>query len=307
MITGNWEVRHFEVAMSSLYPPLPANAPLGIIYPSSPATEERVRSGLSLIGNWGYSPRLFQPAGSPTEFLAAEDAYRGAAVQQALDDESLPLIWAARGGYGVARLLPILDFSSRQVPPVLVGFSDISLLLAHSAQHYGWPGVHGPNVTTLANLDDASLGALRHFLATGTFLPLLGLTTVRPGQVSGPLLPMNLTLLLSVVGTSFEVDLSGTILLLEEVGEPPYRIDRMLQQLGGLRGVRNLAGLVVGDLAGRGDNPAVQEAVERLAAILEVPCCTGASVGHGKSNWPLPVRARATLEATAGSLILGPL
>jgi muramoyltetrapeptide carboxypeptidase len=306
MITGNWEVRHFEVAMSSLYPPLPANAPVGIIYPSSPATAERVQSGLSIIANWGYSPRLFHPLGSPADFLAADDVHRGAAVQRAIGDASLPLVWAARGGYGVVRLLPLLDFSARKKPPVLMGFSDISLLLDHAAHRFGWPAVHCPNVTTLTTLDEDSRNALRHFLATGSFCPLEGLTPVRSGLVSGPLVPMNLTLLLSVVGTPFEVNLDGTILLLEEVGEPPYRVDRMLQQLGLLPSARNLRGVVLGDLADTGTNPVVRETVERLAATLDVPCCTGASVGHGASNWPLPVRARATLDATAGSLTLGP-
>ncbi len=291
--------------MSSLFPPLLPNAPLGIIYPSSSATEERVQAGVALLGSWGYAPRLFRPAGSANEYLAAEDGLRAAAVQQAMDDESLPVVWAARGGYGVVRLLPLLNYSSREKPPVLMGFSDISLLLAHSAQRFGWPAVHAPNVATLTSLDDGSRRALRHYLTTGGFLPLEGLTMVRQGAAKGPLLPMNLTLLLSVVGTPYEVDLTGKIMVLEEVSEPPYRIDRMLQQLALMPGARQLSGLVLGDLAGSGDNPAIQETVERLAAILNVPCCTGARVGHGISNWPLPVRASATLDTAAGSLTMG--
>jgi len=302
MITGNRDVRQFEVTMTLRSLPLPPNASLGIIYPSSPATEERVQSGIALLTKWGYRPKLFRPAGEAEDFLAAADEHRAAAVQRAFDDDTFPLVWAARGGYGVVRLLAMLDFASPTHPPLLLGFSDLSLLLANAAQRFGWPAVHGPNVTTLTTLDEGSRRALRHFLSTGSFLPLEGLTCLSPGRVTGPLLPMNLTLLLSAVGTPFEVDLTGAILLLEEVGEAPYRLDRMFQQLSMLRGASDLAGLVIGDLAGNEDNATVQATVERMASRLRIPCSSGAPVGHGSTNWPIPAGTRATLDTAAGRL-----
>ena len=114
-------------------------------------------------------------------------------------------------------------------------------------------------------------------------------------------------MLLSVVGTPYEVDLSGAILVLEDTGEPPYRLDRMLQQLRHLQGSSQLAGLVLGDLAGNSNHPLLQATIASLAESLNVPCCAAAPVGHGQTNWPLPVGLSATLDGAAGSLSVDPL
>lgn len=283
-------------------PKSPRHLTAGIVYPSSSAPEEKVLLGAGRLEAWGLLPRFFPPSGPAEDFLAASDELRAAALQEALDDETLSLIWAARGGYGVVRLLPKLRLGGHRKLPVLMGFSDISLLLAHAAQEHGWPAVHGPNITTLASLDADSLVALRHFLNGYSFLPLANLRCVRPGRVNGPLLPMNLTILLSVVSTPFEVDLEGAILVIEDTGEPPYRVDRMLQQLGLLPGASRLAGLVVGDLAGSGGHPIIEATIAQLAERLDIPCCVGAPVGHGPLNWPLPVGRPGLLDAAAGRL-----
>ena len=285
----------------------PRHAAVGIVYPSSSAPEERVALGVARLEEWGLKPRFFRPAGPAEDFLASADATRAAALQAALDDETVSLIWAARGGYGSVRLLPLLQLPVRRHPAILLGFSDVSLLLAEAAQRHGWAAVHGPNVSTLPRLDGNSLGALRHFLESETFLPIAGLRCVRPGRVRGPLLPMNLTMLLSVVGTPFEVDLEGAILVLEDTGEAPYRLDRMLQQLGYLARSRCLAGLVIGDLAGFGEHPEIRRTIAALATRLEIPCCTGAPVGHGPANWPLPVGSPGTLDSVVGRLDPDPI
>ncbi len=287
-------------------PPIKRNSTIGVVYPASRPPEEKLQRGLSILEEWGYQVRDFKPVAAAQDYLAAPDIERATALMRAIADEEVDLLWAARGGYGVIRVLPQLTIPGRRQPPPMVGFSDVSLLLAHLSQKSNWPAIHGPNVTTLAKLDVASQTALKQFLANGTFSPMAGLCTLVPGEATGRVLPMNLTLLMSVVGTPYAPDLAGAILVLEDTGEPAYRIDRMLQQLRLLPEARGIAGLVVGELAGHQERPLIRALLVQLARELSVPCCSGAPIGHGAANQPLPVGARAHLDGGLGVLEILP-
>jgi muramoyltetrapeptide carboxypeptidase len=283
-------------------PPIERRSVIGVVYPSSRPPEEKLQRGLSILEEWGYQIRDFRPTSAADDYLAAPDAERATALMRALADEEVALLWAARGGYGVIRLLARMTIPGRLRRPPMVGFSDVSLLLAHLAQKSNWPAIHGPNVTTLATLDVASQAAVKRFLTKGTFGPLRGLRTLVPGEATGRLLPINLTLLLSVAGTPHLPDLSGAILVLEDTGEPAYRVDRLLQQLRLLPESHHMAGLVVGDMAGHQERPLIRNLLVELAKELNVPCCSGAPVGHGAANQPLPVGALAHLNGGLGVL-----
>jgi muramoyltetrapeptide carboxypeptidase len=244
-------------------------------------------------------------------YLAGSDTRRAAELNRYLRDPQVKAIVCARGGYGLLRILPLLDSDAlRSRPLPIVGFSDVTALLAWAHVTAGVRSIHGPVVTQLGELPASDPQALVRLLEepapTGPWYREL--KAVVPGRARGPLLGGNLEVLSRLVGTRYLPRLQGAILVLEEVGERPYRIDRTLTQLllaGVLDGV---AGVIVGRLEKcdepDGTAPTALEVVRERLAPLGVPFCVGAPVGHGERNKPFPFGAPALLDATAGTLEL---
>lgn len=242
-------------------------------------------------------------------YLAGDDATRAAELNEALGDQRVRAIFCSRGGYGAMRILDRLDGEAlrrRRIP--LVGFSDITALHAWAAR-LGVPTVHGPVVSQLHRLPQEQVEHLFALLEGERPAPLSGLTPLHPGTARGPLLGGNLTLLCHLLGTPHLPAFDGAVLLIEEVNEPPYRLDRMLTQLA-LAGVfERLAGVVVGQvlLPGTVDEKAraLRRAVlaDRLGQ-LGLPVVSDAPVGHGGSHLALPLGLPVTLDADAGTLTL---
>jgi muramoyltetrapeptide carboxypeptidase len=232
-------------------------------------------------------------------------------VARAVADPEARAIFCARGGYGAMRILSAVDPSPLLArPKALVGFSDVTALHA-LLNRAGLATVHGPVVTQLGRAPDDALGHLEALLcataprpgAWGVPAPGAGVVasrTVRPGRVSGPLLGGTLTILAHLAGTPFAPRLEGAILLLEDVGEKPYRVDRCLTQLR-LAGVLDgVAGVAVGQLTSCDDDGVLAADVVRDAVLgLGVPAVEGVPAGHEDANFAVPLGARATLVAPA--------
>ncbi|MBE9173321.1 LD-carboxypeptidase, partial [Cyanobium sp. LEGE 06143] len=223
------------------------------------------------------------------------------------------LLACLRGGWGAARLLE-QSFTSLS-PRWLLGFSDVTALLwAQLAQGHGG-GVHGPLLTSLAAEPSWSQERLRALLFGEPVADLPG-TPWRGGVAEGPLLVANLTVATHLLGTPHLPDLRGAILVIEDVGEAPYRIDRMLThwRLSGALG--QLAGIGLGQFSGCDDpagdgpsaaNPArfsLEQVLRERTGDLGVPVLAGLPVGHEAGNGALPLGARARLDAEAGLLRL---
>lgn len=296
--------------------PLRPGGRVHIVAPSGPVPADRLDAGLAALracipGEISLAPNL----AARTGYFAGDDRARLGALQAALADPTIDAVVCARGGYGLTRLLPHLDPSRlAAAPKLLVGFSDITALLAWALARVGLTSVHGPVVTQLATIDPEDRERLA-LLLTGEDPGALSAGTgavLRGGCVEGPLVAGNLEVLRSLVGTRALPDLAGCVLALEEVGERPYRIDRALTQLltsGALRGVRGFAvGQLVGceePETGNPDSPTAEEVVlERLGA-LGVPVVTGFPFGHASDrNAALPVGSVVRLDAEHGLLTL---
>jgi muramoyltetrapeptide carboxypeptidase len=285
-------------------PKLETGSLVQIVAASSPFARERFDLGLAHV-EARYRVRLASNLFSQSGFLAGDDEARLAALNDAIDDDGVRAIVAARGGYGATRLLPKLDVARiRRAGKWLVGFSDVSAL------HALWAraelcSIHGPMVTSLGEAPEHVRSAWFALLEGQKPPALHALTNVRAGRARGRLLGGNLTVLGALVGTPFMPDLRGAILLLEDVSERPYRIDRALTtllQAGALRGV---AGVVLGQFAqceaGADGTSALSVLSERLAT-LGVPIVANAPVGHVPDNVPLMLGAEVELDADAGSL-----
>jgi muramoyltetrapeptide carboxypeptidase len=243
-------------------------------------------------------------------FLAGSDAARTAALLEALRDPDAKAVFLGRGGHGLLRIVSSLDPALlRDHPKPVVGFSDGTVLLAWAARA-GVASIHGPVVTQLGQLPAADHAALFALLESPEPRLLVeGLHALRPGSAEGLLLGGNLEVFSRLLGTPYLPDLDGAILFLEEVGERPYRVDRLLTHLG-LAGVWDrVAAVVLGDLVGceepadsRVASPTAQAVVKERLGRLGVPVALGAPVGHGSRNVALPYGVRVRLDADAGTL-----
>lgn len=300
-----------------LPPPCKSGDQVAIIAPAGPFREQWLQLGCERLQQWGlvpvYEPSLFSQWG----YLAGEDTLRLRTLAQAFADPKISAILCARGGYGTMRLLPQLPWEDiAKTPKRFVGFSDLTTILNVLAARAGLISFHGPMIASQLFLEGTpeSLQRLQSALFAPSLqeaCPPLPGETLRPGKAKGRLLGGNLSLIAATMGTPYQPDFREAILFLEDVSEPPYRIDRMLQQLS-LAGVLDqLNGLVLGDFGALSDQYTTYAPeefwLERLNLPQRLPILHQVPFGHVRDNYTLPVGTIATLDATKGSLSFDPL
>jgi muramoyltetrapeptide carboxypeptidase len=282
-----------------------------LVAPSGPAPREEVEAGARLLAQRyrvRYDPAaLFRSEG----FLAGPDAHRLNELQAALSDPETKAVFLARGGYGLLRLLPLIDRARLAAnPKPIVGFSDGTALLALAASA-GITSVHGPVVTQLPRLPAADRDALFGLLERpGQGLLLSELETMMPGRVQGPLLGGNLEVFSRLLGTPYLPDPTGAVLVLEDIGERPYKVDRLITHLD-LAGIFDaVAAVVVGEFKDCTEREGSKLAGTTVEAVLEerlgrlpIPVVKGGKFGHGDSNAPLPYGALVELDTRSETLV----
>jgi muramoyltetrapeptide carboxypeptidase len=217
----------------------------------------------------------------------------------------------ARGGYGVLRILDQLDFTvlSNHSKP-LVGFSDITALHRAIQLRTGLITFHGPMVTTLARSNPATQCAWCETLKGNCdFSPILSeLRILKEGAAEGVLTGGNLATLCHLVGTPYGADYSGAILLIEDVGEAPYRIDRMLTQMKMAGVLDGISGLIVGTFENCGIADEIDALVMERFQDFDIPVVSGMPVGHGKDNMTVPLGVKIRLDTQGPEItFLGPV
>jgi len=279
-------------------PPVPSGARVRVVATSGLVDPARVAAGLDFLRTAGFEPvydesRLFAVHG----YVAGSHAERLEELNAAVADPDAAVVWVARGGYGATRLLPGLDLAPlEERPKWLVGFSDVTAL--HAAWlRAGWGTLHGPNVSTLERWTDPARDTVLAWLAGAASRHLPGRMLRGRGPVSGPLVGGNLSVLTALVGTPYLPPLDGAVLLLEDLDEAPYRIDRLLTQLRQAGCLDSVAGFVLGQWTRCGDSyedaaAAALDALDGLAA----PVLGHVEVGHDPASFPVPLGATATIE-----------
>jgi muramoyltetrapeptide carboxypeptidase len=285
-------------------PPLRPGDRIAVVAPSSPFDRDRFERGLErLSGRYEVflPPSLFERR----RYLAGSDELRAAQLAEAFTDDQIRAVFTARGGSGAGRLLPLIDLGQMPLKP-LVGVSDVTVLHA-ALQTARRVSIHGPAITQLVEQPDWVITRLFALLEGQIAEPLTG-TPLVPGVVEGPLLGGNLTVFATLLGTRWLPDVSGAVLLLEEIAEPPYRIDRVWTHLRNAGVIGRVAGIALGQFIdcepadGRYGPHAAREVLADLAAAAGVPCVVDLPVGHGNVNAPLALGARVRLDGTAGTL-----
>jgi len=227
-------------------------------------------------------------------------------VNRYFADTNVRAIMCARGGYGSIRILSLLDYKTIQKnPKIFVGFSDVSALLSTLYLRCRLVTFHGPTVTTLGNSDQKTKDSLLSIITSGE-KPEIAMEsgiTIKSGSASGPVLGGNLNTLCHLLGTQFQPDFKGCILFLEDRGEAPYRIDRMLSQMKLAGCFNSLAGLILGNFKDCGDTDEIIRIADDLLKDDKIPIIAGFEVGHGKRNLAIPIGLNATVNTEQKLLV----
>lgn len=302
--------------------PISSGGLIGIVATASPVDQKALDSGLARLHAWGYRTLVGAHALDRWGHMAGADADRAADFTRIWGNPEVEAVLCLRGGYGSLRLLERIDWEIiRRNPKFFCGFSDITALHMAIAKEAGLVTFHGPMVTAFGDAEAYNAAGLRRAMEeTGPLgaipwpLPIDEQpprpVTVRPGAAEGRLMGGNLSVMTALVGTPWEPDFTGCILMMEDVDESPARIDRMLTQLhlaGKLHGIR---GVLFGDspdcMTRQDDRPSLTllEVLEDRLGGLGVPILYGFPCGHTAYRATLPLGVTARLDAAAGSLTI---
>lgn len=280
---------------------------IGIIAPAGPFDQNRFEAGIALIHEMGFATTVDEGIYEQQGYLAGNDQHRAAHFNAMMADDQVQAVMCARGGYGVLRILDQLDYEVvSNHPKPLVGFSDITAL--HRAIHLktGLITFHGPMVTTVAVSNRASQRSWSEtLLGACDFSPALPeVRVIKAGVAEGVLTGGNLATLCHLVGTPFGADYSGAILLIEDVGEAPYRLDRMLTQMKMAGVLDGIAGLIVGSFENCGPADEIDALVMERFQEFDIPIISGMPIGHGEQNLTVPLGASVRLDTQGPALSL---
>lgn len=298
--------RREKIAMPErlLPPSLQPGARIGLIAPSSPIYEEENRQkAIQLLQEMGFRVTVGQSCHEQRGYLSGSDICRAGDINRMFQDPDIDAIVCLRGGYGAARLLPMLDYDAiRKNPKPFVGFSDITALHCAFQVKCGLVTFHGPMAGAHWPVGLRENRSREGWLRAMSNTAPLGLMAnpdgspfeaFREGEAEGILTGGNLTVLNNLIGTEYLPDLTGKIVLLEDVGEKPYRIDAMLTQFRNTGLFDKCAGFILGDFTDCGGDPNKPTLTlhEIFSELLpqDKPILQSVHAGHGRDKITLPL------------------
>lgn len=284
---------------------------IGLVAASRWVQPEIIDEARKLITDWGYTVVLGDTLNKKHHQFGGTDAERAADVQSMLDNPHIKGIVIMRGGYGIIRIIDQLDFSVfTRHPKWIIGFSDVTILHAHINDKLGLPTLHAPMPYSWSQNTPEAIHGLRMALA-GSPAPMLAQSHPLnvTGETQAPLIGGNLSILYSLLGTRYGFSTAGKILVLEDLDEHIYHIDRMMMSLQLAGKLEHLAGIIVGGMTEMKDHAIpfgeqAEEIIHRLTAHLHIPVAFGMPFGHIDNNQPLVLGNMAHLKVTAEGTVL---
>ena len=300
---------------------LKAGQTVALISPSSGLAMDQINKAIDNMNSLGLKSKLGKYADKSNGFLAGTDAQRIEDIHWAFTDPSIDAVWCLRGGYGLSRILPQIDFAKiKSNPKPFIGYSDITALHVAIHQRTGLVTFHGPVATS--TFSDYARDHVVKTLLSGTAPDKIAISpdnaantnllyktqVITPGKARGRLIGGNLSLLTAVAGTPYALkDVRGKILFTEDVGEKPYRIDRMFVQLKQSLDLRSCAGIALGifaDCDAPEGSPTVIDVIKDQFSDLGIPVICGLSFGHIRDQFTLPLGVTAEMNTADASLTL---
>ena len=297
---------------------------IGIIAPASaPPDPKAIDLSIRALERLGFKPKLSANARERWGFLAGTDSERASDLMKMFTDHKVKAILCVRGGYGSARILPLLDYRAiRRNPKIFIGYSDITSLHCALLTQSNLISFHGPMLNSDFIKDDFPDFTLQGFLRTLTQSRAPGsicqgykrktVSILRRGMASGQLIGGNISLLCTTLGTPFQPSFKNKILFFEDLDEVPYRFDRMLTHLLNAGVLQQVAGIAIGINANCKDPKAKKTKEYRQTLMdvfkerllpLKIPIVAGLPFGHIPLNATLPIGVRVTLDAVKGDLL----
>lgn len=286
---------------------------IGIVAPARKIVLNEIEPAIQVFENWGLKVELGKNIFAQNNQFAGTDVQRAEDFQSMLDNPNIKAIICARGGYGTIRLLPLLDFSKfMENPKWIIGYSDITALHTYLNQHFGVKSIHG--IMPLNFQSDASENEAVKTLKN----VLLGVPNIyelephkynRLGNAEGELFGGNLSVLYSISGTRFDLKTDGKILVIEDLDEYLYHIDRMMMNLKFGGKLENLKGLIVGGMTKMNDNEipfgkSAYDIINDAVSEYSYPVCFNFPVGHIENNYALKLGAKTQLEIGKNKVII---
>lgn len=243
-------------------------------------------------------------------YLSGKDHERALDLNRFFANPDIDGIIAVRGGWGCSRILPYLDFEQiRNYPKVYCGFSDNTTLHLALLANSGLVSFHGPNGASEWN--SFTKNSFRDVVMNGNrslFHSESAVRTITSGRASGHLIGGNLTILTTSLGTPYQPDFNGAILYLEDIGEAPYKVDRMLTHLSAAGALRNINGFIFGKCTDCGSSSSrgfnLNQVLKQHIDALGIPAISGVDIGHEANNMTIPVGVIAELDADNGIFYL---
>ena len=299
--------------IQSIQPPaIKKGETVAIIAPASPTDRrEDLERGIGALERMGFRVRFDERIFESLRYLAGDDAARAEELMRVFEDSSIRAVIGLRGGYGCSRLIPFLKL--RRLRPhhkIFMGFSDLTTLMMYFRKRFGWTSIHGPMAVSPSLVDLHQANHVYSLLTDPGYRPVLQFEQLEswiPGIAEGELVGGCLSIIAASLGTRYEIDTNGKILFLEDLGEPPYRLDRMLTHLQLAGKFKSIAGILMGDFLdcepSKG-NYTSRDVLRDIVSRYNVPVIANFPIGHGNDNWAIPFGARVRLDAGARTLKL---
>jgi muramoyltetrapeptide carboxypeptidase len=291
---------------------LQPGARVALVAPSGPLRDESdLERASGNVRSFGWEPVIGAHVLERDGYLAGTDAHRLADLNRFANDPSIDAVWCLRGGYGATRLLDGIDYDAwTRRPRAIIGYSDITALHAAIGQRADIVTYHGPTARAeLPATTHDSFATVMALGAGGSYFVRGPMTTLHRGRARGRLIGGNLALVSALIGTPYSWDFDGAILVLEDVSEQVYRIDRMLTQLASSGALSRVAGIAFGQFTEIPDDPTnvdrgIERVLQEVADVAGVPCVSNFPIGHVPEHVTLPLGAMAELDADAGTLVV---
>jgi len=265
--------------------------------------------GITALERMGFRVRLEDRIFTSSRYLAGDDLSRSEEFMHAFEDPSVHAVLALRGGYGCSRLIPyLMEKRLRQHPKIFMGFSDITTLHMFLRRRFGWVTFHGPMAASIGSIPAEQEHHLLSLWTDPGYCPALQFDQLEPwfpGSAEGILVGGCLSIVAASIGTSYEIKTEGKILFLEDQGEPPYRLDRMLTHLHLAGKLQNIAGILLGSFLDCEPTQGNYTAADILREMLikhRVPVLAGFPAGHGLENWAIPFGIKVRMDADARAI-----
>jgi muramoyltetrapeptide carboxypeptidase len=300
---------------------------IGLIAPGWLITEAQLKESIEQIKQFGYVPFYTPRILGVNGYFSGTDKERAADLNEMFLNPHVKAIFCVNGGYGCTRILNLLDYKGiERNPKILVGFSDVSAILNAIQQKANLVTFHGPYSRTIkydynsSQFNSIAVNPASNFVIESSEEDLKKSTekaeysryTITSGSAIGQLIGGNLTIITSLIGTNYQLDFTNKIVFIEEVGEEPYRIDRMLTQLIEAGELQKAAGIAFGifqdceksDRTYAPNSFLLKEVIEERIKPLNIPAVYGLSFGHNKNNFTIPIGINAKLNADAKTIEL---